>query len=163
MQKQYSKKFKRCTVFSGRSTVPVLRPSSCSHTPSCRYTQSDSQGAAGGDAACSASLLWPLVRHTDRVSREGTAIGRVCPSVCFHTVFWTKWPFAIGVASYGASAPSTSSNLFFMLHFVAIKVWRQSLVSNVFKILRSMVIKISSFFILLKKLKGYIGFLCKTV
>jgi len=161
MQKQYSKKLKRCTVFSGRSTVPVLRPSSCSHTPSCRYTQNDSQGAARGDAACSASLLWPLVRHTDRVSREGTAIGRVCPSVCFHTVFWTKWPLAIGVASYGARAPSTSSNFFAPLcSYKSIKA-----ISRVkcVQILRTTVIKISVFFILLKKWKGYVGFFCDTV
>jgi len=41
-----------------------------------------------------------------------------------------------------------------VLHFVAIQVRRQSLVSNVFRILRyTTVIKISLFFILVKKMK----------
>ena len=49
-------------------------------------------------------------------------------------------------ASYGALGhvpASTSRNLFFMLHFVATKVWRQSLMSNVFRILDTTVVKIT--------------------
>ena len=34
---------------------------------------------------------------------------------------------------------------------------------NVFRILRTTVIKIGLFFILLKKTKGYVGFFCNTV
>ena len=55
--------------------------------------------------------------------------------------------------------PRLATIYFFLPHSGAIKVFRQSLMSNVFGILRITVIKISLFFILLKKKrKGYIGF-----
>jgi len=148
MQKQYSETLKRCTVFSGRSTVPVLRPSSCSHTPSCRYTQSDSQGAARGDAACSASLLWPLVRHTDRVSREGTAIGRVRPYVSTRS-FEPSDLWLLASPAMGHVPPRLPAIFFAPLcSYKSIKA-----ISRVkcVQILRTTVIKISVFFILLTK------------
>jgi len=63
----------------------------------------------------------------------------------------------IGVASYAALGhvppPQLPITYFFLPHFGAIKVLSRSLVSNVFRILRTTVIKISLFFVLLKKMK----------
>ena len=62
----------------------------------------------------------------------------------------------IGVASYGALGhvlPPRLPTTFFLPHFGAIKLWRQSLMSNVFKLLCTTVIKISLFFILLREKK----------
>jgi len=66
----------------------------------------------------------------------------------FHVVQETLASSAWGL---GARAPLDFQQFIF---FVAIKVRRQSLTSNVFMILSSSVIKISLFFILLKKMKG---------
>ena len=38
-------------------------------------------------------LIPPI--FTDRVSEKANAIGRVCPSVCFHSIFWTNWPLIL--------------------------------------------------------------------
>ena len=58
----------------------------------------------------------------------------------------------------------TPNNLFFLPHFGAMKVWRQSLVSNVLRILHTTVTKVSLLFILFeKKWKGYIWFFFNTV
>ena len=35
-----------------------------------------------------------LTLRQNAVSGQGKAIGRVRPSECFHSVFWTKWPVA---------------------------------------------------------------------
>jgi len=60
---------------------------------------------------------------------------------------------------WGTCPLSTSNNLFFSTRFWSrINVWRQSLMSNVFRILRTTVIRISLVFIWLKKWKGTLVF-----
>jgi len=75
----------------------------------------------------------------------------------------TRYHWRCQLCSIGARAPpSTSNNLFFLPHFGAIKVLSRSLVSNVFRILRTTVIKISLFSFCWKKWNGYIAFFCNT-
>jgi len=71
------------------------------------------------------------------------------------------------VGHWDTCHPSTSNNLFFstflLPHSGARKVWRQSLMSNVFRILHTAVIKISLFFILLKKMKKVYHIFCNSI
>jgi len=73
------------------------------------------------------------------------------PCLWHSTAHWRHQP-----SGTGARALSTSNNLvFFFFTSELYQVWRKSLASNIFRILCTTVIQISSFFIVFKKAIGF--------